>query len=68
LKTPDVPNNDAVELIYELAMYGQRKGRDVIIEGILSKNKYGEMLSKLIDSFNGDTKAFYLDTKSARIR
>jgi hypothetical protein len=61
LKTPDVPNNDAVELIYELAMYGQRKGRDVIIEGILSKNKYGEMLSKLIDSFNGDTKAFYLD-------
>ena len=61
LSTPDIPNNDAVELIYELAMHGQRKGYDVIVEGILSKNKYGEMLSKLIDSFNGDARVFYLD-------
>lgn len=61
LKTPDVPNNDVVELIYELAMYGQTKGHNVIIEGILSKNKYGEMLGKLIDGFNGNAKIFYLD-------
>lgn len=61
LKTLDEPSNDAIELIYEMAMYGRRIGYDVIVEGILSESKYGDMLRRLINDFKGITKVYYLD-------
>jgi len=61
LKTPDHPSNDAIELIYEMAMYGHRIGYNVIVEGILTEAKYGEMLRKLMGDFEGHTAAYYID-------
>ena len=61
LKTLDTPGNDAIELIYEVAMYGKKVGCDVIVEGILTKDKYGKMLHKLIADFGGETYCYYLD-------
>ena len=61
LKVLDTPGNTSVELIYELAMYGHKVGYDVIVEGILTKEKYGEMLHKLIKDFKGETHVYYLD-------
>ena len=61
LKTSDEPGNDAIELIYDMAMYGYRKGYDVIVEGILSKDKYGDMLAKMMNNFEGRVSVYYLD-------
>lgn len=61
LHVSDEVGNPAIELIYELCMYGNKIGRTVILEGILSKNKYGTMLQKLINDFDGDKSVYYFD-------
>ena len=61
LKTPDDHSNDAIEFIYEIATYGRKIGYDVIVEGILSKGKYGEMLLRLINDFRNESAIYYLD-------
>ena len=61
LKTLDEPGNASVDLIYEMAMFGRKKSYDVIVEGILSKGKYGDMLKKLINDFEGGIHTYYLD-------
>jgi predicted kinase len=61
LKTADNPSNDAIALIFEMAMYGHKIGYDVIIEGILSEAKYGDMLRKLVDVFKAKSAIYYLD-------
>ena len=61
LRVRDAPDNPAVQLLYDLAMYGKKLGFDVVIEGILGKDKYGEMLERLIEDFGGDTHVFYFD-------
>lgn len=61
LKTLDEPNNPSIELIYELAMHGHRIGYDVIVEGILPMDKYGEMPKRLVYDFEGLKKVYYLE-------
>jgi len=61
LHIPDGAGNDSIQLIYDMAMYGSNHGYDVIIEGIFRKKKYGEMLTKLINDFNGVASVYYFD-------
>lgn len=57
----DRPGNPAVDLIAEAVLYGKRIGYDVILEGILSKKVYLEMLKKLMTAFTPNVYTFYLD-------
>lgn len=51
LKEPDqLENTDIIGLIEQTATYCLNKGYTVIIEGILSKPKYKEVLIKLVDT------------------
>ncbi|NLA43250.1 kinase [Candidatus Saccharibacteria bacterium] len=61
LRVSDESNNPAIQLIYDLCMYGSRIGYTVILEGILSKKKYGSMLLELLDNFEGEKNIFYFD-------
>jgi predicted kinase len=61
LKVKDRESNPAIELIFNIAVYGKTVGYDVIIEGIFSKPIYGEMLQRLIHAFDGNAYAFYFD-------
>lgn len=61
LYVPDEMNNLSIQLIYDLCMYGNRLGATVILEGILSKKRYGDMLKKLLRDFSGDTDVYYFD-------
>lgn len=57
----DTAGNLSIDLIYEICMFGSRHDRTVILEGILSRKKYGQMLEKLRADFDGEVKAFYMD-------
>lgn len=61
LRVHDEEGNPAIQLIYDLCMYGSRIGYTVILEGILSNKKYGTMVKKLIDDFDGDVDVYYFD-------
>lgn len=51
LKEPDkLENTDIIGLIEQTVTYCLSKGYAVIIEGILSKPKYKDMLMKLVDN------------------
>lgn len=60
IRVADEPGNPAIQLIEDIARYGASIQYDVIIEGILSKEKYGDMLKNLSSSFD-QTYAFYFD-------
>lgn len=51
----------AMDLIYQMAMYGNHIGVNVIIEGILSTAKNDTVLHQLINDFNGRCHAYYFD-------
>lgn len=55
LHVKDSKNNPAIQLIYDLCMYGNKVGYTVILEGILSSKKYGAMLRQLLNDFQGDS-------------
>ena len=61
LRVKDVPDNPAIELIYRLCSYGNQLNKIVILEGILRRDIYGDMLTKLISDFNGLARVYYLD-------
>jgi len=61
LRVSDEANNPAVQLIYDLCMYGSKIGYTVILEGILIKQKYGTMLKKLLEDFDGQKHVYYFD-------
>lgn len=61
LKVDDTEGNPSIDLIYEMCMYGNRMGRTVILEGILSNRKYGVMLRRLMVDFDGPVHVFYFD-------
>ncbi|MHC5227072.1 P-loop NTPase family protein [Enterococcus sp. LJL99] len=46
LQVKDYPNNSAIGLIETMVLYGLRHCEYTIIEGILAKDKYGEMLRR----------------------
>jgi len=60
LRVADNLNNPAIQLIEDIALYGKSIYYDVIIEGILGKEKYGVMLQRLSLHFD-NTFAFYFD-------
>lgn len=57
----DDPNNPTAQLIEDMALYGNAIGYDVIVEGILNKKKYGDMLNDLTRRFHGQIHIFYFD-------
>lgn len=60
LHVADEPRNPAIKLIEDIAKYGNSINYTVIIEGILSERKYGEMLRGLSELFE-QTYAFYFN-------
>ena len=61
LKEKDQPENtDAVELIRRVAEFGLERGYRVVLEGILTSEKYGPMIGRLIARADG-ARVFYLD-------
>lgn len=62
LKEPDqLENTDVIGLIEQTVTYSLEKGYTVIVEGILSKPKYKEVLMKLVGSAKYDSYIYYID-------
>lgn len=61
LRVKDSESNPAIQLIYDLCMYGNKVGYTVILEGILSSKKYGAMLQRLLNDFQGEKLIYYFD-------
>ena len=61
LRVKDSESNPAIQLIYDLCMYGNNVGYTVILESILSNKKYGAMLRRLLDDFQGEKLIYYFD-------
>lgn len=61
LKVHDREGNLSIDLISQIAEYGKGKCEFVIVEGILDKSRYGEMLQNLIQFYNEKTYTFYFD-------
>ena len=61
LRVHDKTNNPAVELVSIMGLYGRKIGYNVIIEGIFTKQKYGDMLKQLINKFENKVYVYYFD-------
>ena len=61
LKVHDRDGNLSIDLIQQIAEYGKNNCEFVIVEGILYKHRYGEMLYNLIEFFNQKTHTYYFD-------
>lgn len=62
LKVHDRDGNPSIDLIRQIAEYGKDKCEFVIVEGILYKNRYGEMLNNLIKFYNNQkVYTYYFD-------
>lgn len=60
VRVKDTADNPAIQLIEDIALYGKRIEYNVIIEGILTSERYGRMLKNLYKSFE-ESYAFYFD-------
>ncbi|WP_242223812.1 hypothetical protein [Bacillus cereus group sp. BfR-BA-01380] len=60
LRVKDNIGNLSVELIKQIALYGNGKMNYVIVEGILSTRKYKTMLMELIETFE-ESYVYYYD-------
>jgi len=60
VRVADEMNNPAIQLMQDIAIYGNRLDYDVIIEGILNTDKYARMLKELSGMFN-ETYTYYFD-------
>lgn len=61
LAVKDTAGNASIELIRHLAEYGRANYAYVIVEGILAKHKYGDMLHELITHFKDEAAVYYCD-------
>lgn len=61
LKVHDREGNLSIDLIRQIAEYGKDKCEFVIVEGILYKSRYGEMLKNLMQFYNQRTYTYYFD-------
>lgn len=61
LKLQDREGNLSIDLIRQIAEYGKDKCEFIIVEGILYKERYGEMLKNLIQFYDQEAYAFYFD-------
>lgn len=57
----DRVGNPAINLISKIALYGKEIGYNVVLEGILSKKLYDNMLSDLISKYSDNVYVFYMD-------
>ena len=60
LHVKDRENNPAIDLIFNTVVFGKEIGKDVVLEGILSKKLYGNMLERLVEYFDS-VYIFYMD-------
>lgn len=61
LVVKDRPNNLSIELIRQIALYGNGKCEVVIIEGILNSQGYGAMLREVIVAYEKRAAVYYFD-------
>jgi adenylate kinase family enzyme len=61
LKVQDRDGNLSMDLIRQIAEYGRGKCEYVIVEGIFSEQRYGDMLRELIQFYNGKAHTYYYD-------
>lgn len=61
LRVQDEPINPAIGLINLTARYALDHGYHVIVEGIMSRQSYGEMLTALVHDHGGQSACFYYD-------
>ncbi|MDF7637921.1 zeta toxin family protein [Lactobacillus sp. ESL0791] len=61
LHADDHAGTPAVSLLEDLVKYGQQHYQITILEGILRKDVYGEMLQQLIKRFDKTALIYYLD-------
>lgn len=61
LKVHDREGNLSIDLIRKIAEYGIDKCEFIIVEGILYKRRYGEMLNNLIQFYNQNAYIYYFD-------
>lgn len=61
LSVRDRKGNLSLELIRQITEYGKGKCEFVILEGILTKERYGEMLMDLIRFYEGNADVYYFD-------
>lgn len=60
LMSDDHPGNLSIDLIRQIALYGNGRVPVVIVEGILARNRYGDMLRELMGTFPR-TLVYYFD-------
>lgn len=60
MRVKDTVDNPAIQLIEDIALYGKHIGYDIIIEGILHNELYGNSLRSLCQKFD-KSYAFYFD-------
>ncbi|OCA84918.1 hypothetical protein A8L44_11155 [Bacillus sp. FJAT-27986] len=61
LKVQDREGNLSIDLIRQIAEYGKGRCEHTIVEGILNKSRYGQMLNDLIQFYGGKAYIFYFD-------
>ncbi|MDR0286528.1 MAG: zeta toxin family protein [Clostridiales bacterium] len=61
LDVKDTSDNESIALIYDICSYGLKLRKNVILEGILDRWKYGEMLSTLIKECGDGVHVYYYD-------
>lgn len=61
LRVKDIPGNPSIKLIEEMVLFGKDAGYNVILEGILNKDVYGDMLTRLMTHFQGGIQTYYFD-------
>ncbi|WP_084243583.1 kinase [Planomicrobium okeanokoites] len=61
LSVRDRKGNLSLDLIRQITEYGKGKCEFVILEGILLKERYGEMLMDLIRFYEGNADVYYFD-------
>ena len=62
LRVKDEPGNPSVQLIKDTAVHGLSLDFDVIVEGILHRDKYGQMLRELVLLFD-EVYIYYFDVR-----
>ncbi len=61
LAVKDRPGNLSIELIRQIALYGNSKCEVVIVEGILNTKKYSSMLKEVIAAYGNRAAVYYFD-------
>lgn len=61
LKVADREGNLSIDLIRQIAEFGKDKCAFVIVEGILDKGRYGDMLRGLIQFYHQNANSYYFD-------